>query len=915
MSWTVDVRAEERTAVYASFFALLGMTAAHTLVETARDALFLAKVPASRLVWLYAMFAVLAAIIASGRERRGNSGNDRVAPGIVAGAAVTLAFWVALHASSHWLLYALYLWPGVFGGWITGVLWTAVGRSFSLTQAKRLFGPIGAGAVLGALVGAAASRLLAGLFAPQHLLLGAAAVLLLTGVGPARNLDHAMPALRGSAPRGARPPPPPTRFGRDARALFTDPFARRVLALVALSTIALTATDFLFKSAVAARIEPQRLGSFFADVSLVLNGLALVAQVFGVGLLLRALRVNRALAVMPFLLLLSALGVVAAPALAAALVLRGVDGTMRHSLHKTTTEILFVPLPPGRTKSLIELFGQRGGQILASICLLPLFALGGERALGVAVAALAAAWLLQAITIKKPYLDIFRKTLKEGRFEDASALPMLDVSALETLFAALNSDRDPEVLGALDLLAAQDRARLVPALILYHPSKPIVLRALGLLVAEKRQDFVPIADRLLAQHPDPEVRAACLRARTAVRPEEAFLRTLVGGGDGDPFAEVRATALAALVTHGWLSDEVAQREIALLRAGPREARSALARAASFEPSGVFEDALIALASDSDLEVRVEATRALGRVASPRFIPLLVAMLDGRREGAAAREALAEIGAPALAALDRTLGDRAAARDLRWGVARAIGHWRDPPAGADVLVRNLAQAAGDGMLEARIASALARLRAADPTVQIGEAAVSRGCDGAVRTAFFDLGHRLALERSVPATDPRRTPTFRLLTAMLRDDETHAIGRLCAFLGLLHPGESFARIERGLRSRNPKARASGRELIENIVAPPLRSAVLALVDDAPDSVRLSRAGAWAPAVPLDLAATVRALFEDRGDVGSVAAYYADECNLLDPAGPRAAVRDVLDPQLGAALAARTIGRPRRREASDV
>jgi len=274
-----------------------------------------------------------------------------------------------------------------------------------------------------------------------------------------------------------------------------------VLALVALSTIALTATDFLFKSAVAARIEPRRLGSFFADVSLVLNGLSLVAQVFGVGLLLRALRVNRALAVMPFLLLLSALGVVAAPALAAALVLRGVDGTMRHSLHKTTTEILFVPLPPGRTKSLIELFGQRGGQILASICLLPLFALGGERALGVAVAALAAAWLLQAITIKKPYLDIFRKTLKEGRFEDAGALPMLDVSALETLFAALNSDKDPEVLGALDLLAAQDRARLVPALILYHPSKPIVLRALGLLVAEKRQDFVPIADRLLHLNP------------------------------------------------------------------------------------------------------------------------------------------------------------------------------------------------------------------------------------------------------------------------------------------------------------------------------------------------------------------------------------------------------------------------------
>ena len=41
--------------------------------------------------------------------------------------------------------------------------------------------------------------------------------------------------------------------------------------------------------------------------------------------------------------------------LAAALVVRGVDGTMRHSLHKTTSEILFVPLPAGRAKSLVDL--------------------------------------------------------------------------------------------------------------------------------------------------------------------------------------------------------------------------------------------------------------------------------------------------------------------------------------------------------------------------------------------------------------------------------------------------------------------------------------------------------------------------------------------------------------------------------
>lgn len=49
MARLFDIRAEERRAASLAFFALLGITAAHTLVETARDALFLARVPVEHL--------------------------------------------------------------------------------------------------------------------------------------------------------------------------------------------------------------------------------------------------------------------------------------------------------------------------------------------------------------------------------------------------------------------------------------------------------------------------------------------------------------------------------------------------------------------------------------------------------------------------------------------------------------------------------------------------------------------------------------------------------------------------------------------------------------------------------------------------------------------------------------------------
>src|SRR5262249_26848256 len=143
------------------------------------------------------------------------------------------------------------------------------------------------------------------------------------------------------------------------------------------------------------------------------------------------------------------------------------------------------------------------------------------RAVAVAIVALSIGWLWLAAGIRPRYLDVFRQTLRRGRTELSAELPELDIGALEALIPALSSKKDAEVLGALDLLAAQSRGRLLPSLILFHPSKPVVLRALELLVREKRTDFVQVADRLLT-HGDAEVRAAALRARAAVEPDPTF---------------------------------------------------------------------------------------------------------------------------------------------------------------------------------------------------------------------------------------------------------------------------------------------------------------------------------------------------------------------------------------------------------
>ena len=52
-----DIRPDERRAAFGALFTLLGMMAAHSLLETSRDALFLAHFAANRLPFAYMAIA------------------------------------------------------------------------------------------------------------------------------------------------------------------------------------------------------------------------------------------------------------------------------------------------------------------------------------------------------------------------------------------------------------------------------------------------------------------------------------------------------------------------------------------------------------------------------------------------------------------------------------------------------------------------------------------------------------------------------------------------------------------------------------------------------------------------------------------------------------------------------------------
>ncbi|HSO35854.1 MAG TPA: hypothetical protein VLT33_25165 [Labilithrix sp.] len=114
MAALFDVRPDERRPATLAFLALLGITAAHTLIETARDALFLTKVPIGYLPALYLAIAAvgllttrLGVALEARKDATRTTRFDPVATALLAGAVVTAAFWAGTAYPARPVLYAL----------------------------------------------------------------------------------------------------------------------------------------------------------------------------------------------------------------------------------------------------------------------------------------------------------------------------------------------------------------------------------------------------------------------------------------------------------------------------------------------------------------------------------------------------------------------------------------------------------------------------------------------------------------------------------------------------------------------------------------------------------------------------------------------------------------------------------------
>ncbi len=383
----------------------------HVASRSLREGLFLATFTVGQLPKVMlgaALFSIPMALLVTRAMAR--FGPGKVTPIMfVASALASLLEWALLPALPKGIAIAFYMHVSIWGALLVSAFWSIVNERFDPHTLKSVVGRIGGTSTLGGLCGGLMMERAVHFFTPRScvLLLGALA---LGGAACTRLLGRGVPA--------AKPAEPATGTRTDDR---LAGYLRTLALLVACSAALSAFGDFALKQAAAARLTNiTTLVRFFA---VFYTGAALFSFLLQVLVSRRALDtigVGGTLAVSPLLAI--ALGAVSllSPSLVTVGALRGADLALGPSLYRSAFEPLMTPVAAAnkrRSKALIDVVFDKGGETLASLLILLLLASSPliiQRAplMLVVVSAGLAVWL--SVRAQRGYVSELEASLRAG---------------------------------------------------------------------------------------------------------------------------------------------------------------------------------------------------------------------------------------------------------------------------------------------------------------------------------------------------------------------------------------------------------------------------------------------------------------------------------------------------------------------
>lgn len=283
-----------------------------------------------------------------------------------------------------------YLWISVFSMFHLSVFWTFMADLFTREQAPRLFGFIGGGASIGAIIGPSVPLLLGDTLSAEQFTL-AAALLLLVPVFLYPYLERHRQSSPGSAAE--------TRLGGNPlagfREFFRSPYLLAIGGFILLYVTISTFVYFELKNLMEPLAEGVRT-RIWAGMDLAVNALAIVTALFATSRIATRYGVATTLACVPIFIALGLAITAALPVLAVVVALQVVRRAGNYAITKPGREMLFTLVDREsrfKAKNVIDVAVYRGGDVVTAWAFTGLtqglgLGLGAVAGIGAAVAAI-----------------------------------------------------------------------------------------------------------------------------------------------------------------------------------------------------------------------------------------------------------------------------------------------------------------------------------------------------------------------------------------------------------------------------------------------------------------------------------------------------------------------------------------------
>jgi AAA family ATP:ADP antiporter len=832
------VRREEAKVVFLMMlYGFLAMTS-YYVVKPVRNAVFVERLGADNLPYVYILTAVIVSLVMVVYSRYVHK------VGHVALIVGTLAFLASNLLLFRWFLMEetfivsgiFYIWGKLFPLLVVSQYWLVGNLLFTTRQAKRLFGPIGVGLIVGGIAGSSLAAVAAHVLGSENLLLAAAIIL-----GVCILLVFALrPYMQDKEGRRSTGRLVGKLSGDAVKLMFESPHLRWIAAILFITILVSTLGDWQLNRAVELFVPGEDAKTqFFGRFFLVLNVVSVAIQVLLTSLVLRKFGVGVALLALPAGLLLSQVGVLLLPVLLTATMVKGSEQAIRYSLDQSTRELLFLPLPTDvkyKVKPLIDLAVYRGGTGVGGILLLVLTNWLGLEMRGVAVVALGlvALWVVATFRMKVEFKNSVKRLIgvRDVALNDLIVQRIRDEDLGDVREALTTGDED-EVIYALGLLAHHDPRTFSHEIreLLQHESPQLRARAMKLLTMMRYEGAVAEARALLVDL-DLDVRIAAMEyvSRFGTDDPAQELRDALA----DEAYGVRAAAIAVILMHSGPIQEGDTRALQVqdVLDPASEALEVLSSEEALE-ARLFAARLLVnvdldsergrrmmrlLLDDPDPSVRHAAMHAASTIKSDVFLGLLVERLGRPEDRGAAVAALSKRAPETADLLFEVLRDSRAAPSQRLSIPRILRSTANEET-VDRLIGVLRAEETPPQLRFEILKTLGKLRRDKPQLNLQNEDFAR----------HDLDAMLMREVREAYLWARRLDVLRedggeddFLSSVVRQRMHEAAERAFRVLGLQYELEDLEAAFVALRSSDDLMQQRGFELVDNAL--PLRKRVL-------------------------------------------------------------------------------------------